>query len=133
MLITYIEGLLCVLTAAEASFLTTGNKDEPILRLGARGQDGLPVRHGHRRDALRGDLLGHLHDGIGRNGGRNVRLGLVEPSLDTVGQRHLLLRHGKGREEGDKRCETHLDGCDAWKGLAENQGKRLNNVYEYPQ
>lgn len=108
----YLEGRFGAIAAAEAGLVAAGDEDKPVLLLCARSEDGLPVLEGHRGDALLRDLLGHLLDGISRDGGRHVGLGLVEPALNTVGQGDLLLCQGEGREEGDKRCETH-DGCDA--------------------
>lgn len=109
----YIECLLGALATTEASLVATSNKDQPIFLLLTGSQDGLPVLKGHRSDALLGDLLGQLLDGISRDSRGHVGLGLVEPSLNTVGQRKLLLCQSEGREEGDKRSETHFDGCDA--------------------
>lgn len=91
-----------MIAAAETCFVATGHEDKPVLSLGSRGQDALPVLHGNRGDAPLGDLLGHLHDGVGRDGRRHVCLGLVEPSLHTVGQRHLLLSQSQGWEKSDE-------------------------------
>ncbi len=108
---THIESLLCILTAAEAGLVAAGHEDVPILSILSRSQDGLPVLHGHSGDALLGNLLGHLLDGVGGNSRGNKVLGLVEPALDAVGEGHLLLGQSQGREESDERGETHLDGC----------------------
>lgn len=91
-----------MLAAAKAGLVAAGHEDIPVLSFGGRGQDALPVLQGHWGDALLGDLLGHLHDGVGRDGRRHVCLGLVEPSLDTVGKRDLLLCQGQSREESDE-------------------------------
>lgn len=99
-------------TATEAGLVTTSRENEPILGLGAGGQDRLPVVQGQRGDSLLGDLLRHLNDGLSWDSSRHHCLGLVEPSLHAVGEGHLFLCQGQGREEGDKRCEVHL-GCDA--------------------
>lgn len=97
--------------ATEAGLVTTGGEDQPVFFLGTRGQDGLPVVHGDLGDALLGDHLGELLDGRDGRGSRHVGLDLVEPALHAVGERDLLLGHGQGREEGDERRETHLEGC----------------------
>lgn len=110
---TYLESLRGAIATTEAGLVATSDEDEPILLLLTGGQDGLPVLKGDLGDALLRHLLGHLLDGIGRDGCRHIGLSLVEPSLNTVGQGDLLLCQCEGREEGDKRSETHLDGCDA--------------------
>jgi len=92
-----------MLAATEAGLVATGDEDVPVLRIGGRFQDGLPVVEGHGGDALFGDLLGQLHHGFSRHSSGNHGLGLVEPPLNTVGKGNLLLRQGNGREEGDKR------------------------------
>lgn len=97
-----MEGLCGMFTATEASLVTTSREDEPVLSLGAGGQDGLPVIQGHRGDSLLRDLLGHLNDGLSWDSGRHHCLSLVEPSLHAVGEGHLFLCQGQGREEGDK-------------------------------
>lgn len=107
----YLESLLGLGATTEAGLVTTGGENQPVLFLGTRGQDGLPVVHGNRGDALLGDLLGELLDGSHGSGSRHVGLDLVEPSLHAVGERDLLLGHGQGREEGDERRETHLEDC----------------------
>jgi hypothetical protein len=109
----YLEGLLGAITATETGLVATSDEDKPVLLLGAGGQDGLPVLKGHWSDTLLRDSLSQLLDGGGGDGGWHVGLGLVEPSLNTVGQGDLLLCQGDGRKEGDKRSETHLDGYDA--------------------
>lgn len=108
---SYIEGLLGDIAATEASLVTTGHEDVPVLSVLGRSQDGLPVLHGHRGDALLRDLLGHLLDRIDWDSRGNKVLSLVEPALDAVGEGHLLLCQSQGREESDERGETHLDGC----------------------
>jgi hypothetical protein len=95
---------------SETSLVTAGGENQPILFLGAGGEDGLPVVHGDRGDALLGDLLGQLLDGSDGGSGRHVGLDLVEPSLDAVGEGNLFLGDGQSREEGDERRETHLEG-----------------------
>jgi hypothetical protein len=109
-MMAHLEGLLGVSTTTETGLVTTSGEDQPVLFLGTRGEDGLPVVHGNLGDALLGDLLGQLLDG--RNGSccRHVGLDLVEPSLHAVGEGNLLLGHGQSREKGDERRETHLEG-----------------------
>lgn len=108
---SYIESLLSGSTAAEAGLVAASHEDVPVLSILSRGQDGLPILHGHRGDAFFGDLLGHLLNRIGWDSSGNKVLSLVEPALHTVGEGHLLLCQSQGREEGNKRGETHLDGC----------------------
>lgn len=96
--------------ATETGLVTTGGEDQPILFLGAGSEDGLPVVQRDLGDSLLRDLLGQLLNGGGWGSCRHVGLDLVEPSLHAVGERDLFLSHGQGREEGDKRGETHLGG-----------------------
>lgn len=91
-----------MLAAAEAGLVAAGHEDIPVLSFGGRGQDVLPVLQGHGGDALLGDLFGHLHDRVGGDSRRHICLGLVEPSLDTVGKRHLLLGQSQSREKSDE-------------------------------
>jgi hypothetical protein len=108
---THLEGLIGSSAATEAGLVTTSGVDQPVLRLGSWGKDGLPVVHGHVGDALLGNLLGQLlHRGSNGGSCRHVGLDLVEPSLHAVGEGNLLLGHGQSREDGDERSETHLEG-----------------------
>lgn len=109
---THLECLIGSSAATEAGLITTSGVDQPILRLGSRGKDGLPVVQGQVGDTLLGNLRGQLLDHRGINGGccRHVGLDLVEPPLQAVCEGNLLLGHGQGREEGDERRETHLEG-----------------------
>lgn len=108
---SHLECLIGSSATTEAGLVTTSGVDQPVLGLGSRGKDGLPVVQGHVGDTLLGNLLGQLLD-RGSNGSScgHVGLDLVEPSLHTVGEGNLLLGHGQGREEGNERGETHLDG-----------------------
>lgn len=108
---SYIESLIGGLTAAEAGLVAAGHEDVPVLRVLGRSQDGLPVLHGQRGGVLLRDLLGHLLNRIGRDSRGNKVLSLVEPALYAIGEGHLLLCQSQGREEGNERGETHLDGC----------------------
>lgn len=60
-------------------------------------------------DLLRdvGDLLS---DGNDWGSGGKIRLGFVEPALDTVRERDLLLGHSERWEEGEKGDEAHNAG-----------------------
>lgn len=107
---SHLESLIGDITAAEAGLVATSHVDVPILSVLGRGQEGLPVLHVHRGDALLGDLLSHLLDGVSWNSRRDKALGLVEPALNAVREGHLLLGQSQGREESDERGETHLDG-----------------------
>lgn len=99
---THVEGLLRAVAATEAGLVATAHKDIPVLGLRAGGQDGLPVVHGHRGDALLGDLLGQLLHRRGGLSGWHIILEAVEPALHAIGEGHLLLSQGQSREEGDK-------------------------------
>jgi hypothetical protein len=48
-----------------------------------------------------------LNDGNDWSRGRQIGLGLVKPTLDTVRKRNLLLSHSKRWEEGEQRDEAH--------------------------
>ena len=108
---THLERLIRSSAATEAGLIATSGVDQPILRLGSRGKDGLPVVQGQVGDTLLGNLLSQLLNRV-LDGGccRHVGLDLVEPPLHAVGEGNLLLGHGQGREEGDERRETHLEG-----------------------
>ena len=106
----YLERLLGLSTTTETGLVTTSGEDQPVLLLGAGSENGLPVVQGNRGDALLRDLLGQLLDGSNGGSCGHVGLDLVEPSLHAVGEGDLLLGHGQGREEGDERRETHLEG-----------------------
>lgn len=68
----------------------------------------MPVRKVDRGDSLLLDLLlDHLLNGNHGSRGREVILGLIEPTLHTIAQRDLLLRRSKRGEDSDKRSEAH--------------------------
>jgi hypothetical protein len=68
----------------------------------------LPIREVDWGDSLLLDLLlDHLLDGNHGGRGREVILGLVEPTLHTISQRDLLLRRCKRGEDSDERSEAH--------------------------
>lgn len=109
----YIERFVCLVTATEASLVSSGDVNQPVLGLRSGLQVGLPVGQVELRDGLLLDLGlldDLLNDGSGggdRGGSRQVGLGLVEPALDTVREGNLLLSHSKSWEEGDDRGEAH--------------------------
>lgn len=70
----------------------------------------MPVAQVEMRDGLLLNLLllDQLLDGRDdRGGGRQVRLGLVEPSLNAITEGNLLLRHSQGWEKREELDETH--------------------------
>lgn len=106
---TYVERLVSVAAASETCLVSTGDVDQPVLRLGGGLQDGFPVAHVKGGDGLLvhlllDDLLDGGDDGSGRG---QVGLGLVEPALDPVTQGDLLLRRSKRGEDGEELDEAH--------------------------
>lgn len=103
---TYIECLLRFGAATKACFVSSGDKDEPVLRLRRGLENRLPVTAVDRSNSLLHYLLSGL---LNRGGGRcgDVGLGLVEPALYPFCERDLLLRCGERWEKGDERRETH--------------------------
>lgn len=106
----YIERLVRLATATEASLVSTRDVHHPILRLRRRLEKRLPVAQVELRDGLLLNLLlfDQLLDGRNdRGGGRQIRLGLVEPSLNAITEGNLLLRRSKRWEEREELDETH--------------------------
>lgn len=84
--------------------------------LGRWLQERLPVAHVERGDGdsllldlLFDDLLNRRND---RSRGWQVRLGLVEPSLNSIRKGNLILRCSKGWEDNESLNESH-DGASS--------------------
>lgn len=106
--VTHVESLVGALTTAKASFVSSSHEDKPFLSCPRWFKGGLPVRKVYRGDSLLLDLLlDHLLNGNHGSRGREVILGLVEPTLHTISQRDLLLRRSKRGEDSDERSEAH--------------------------
>lgn len=108
-----MESLLGALATTKTRLVSAGDENVPFLRLRRRGQEiavavEIEVDDGLFRD---GSLLfggfGRLLLGDDGSGSWNVRLGLIEPALDTVSQRDLVLGGDERGEEGEEKQEAH--------------------------
>ena len=98
------------MTTSKACLVSAGDEDEPVLRLIRWRQKGLPVGQVERGDSLFLNLLfDHLlnRGGDHRSSRRQIRLGFVEPTLNTIRDGNLLLRCSKRWEDGEELDETH--------------------------
>lgn len=107
--LTHVKCLVGALTAAKTCFISSSHKEKQFLRLRSGRQSGLPVGQVERGDCFLLDLLlDHLLNGRNHRSRRGeVRLGLVEPPLDTVSQRNLLLGSSKRGEDREERSQAH--------------------------
>lgn len=100
--VTHVERLVGALTTAKASLVSSSHEYKPFLSCPRRFKGGLPVCKVDRGDSLLLDLLlDHLLNGHHGSRGREVILGLVEPTLHTISQRDLLLRRSKRGEDSN--------------------------------
>lgn len=125
----FIPGFFDAGAAAVAGFIAAGEEDHPFLwalgwvRVGRRGEDGLPVGGGEGFDVVGGGFCCGGGDGGGGCGG-DVGFCFFKPCLEVFGERFLLLLLLGGCEEGED--DEERGGGEAHVGDAEDKGVSEN-------